>query len=198
MDNEVADALTLATLRLTALTGEPTEVAGQVYLADQTTWDPAGMGAIGPYYVLCTAAGDPGTYKALFDITGVWYVSSIATPTLDTDELAAADSTPQAVAAVELKNTKLSSASSGEDWVYTMPEHLAANDDWSFIVIVEAAFQVTLNVHGNDNYYVNGSQCGAGVDVQNAADTVGESMYCYSTEAGVYCESKYATWVCTP
>jgi hypothetical protein len=79
-DNEVADSLTLSLLKMTALTAEPSEVVGEIYRADGDTWDPAGLGITDDYFVICTAAGTPGTFKALFDITGKWWVSSVEIP----------------------------------------------------------------------------------------------------------------------
>jgi len=79
---DVAETVTAAWAlhlsRLTALTAEPTdEVVGDVLRADGGTWDPCGLGSANDYFVLCTAAGAPGTYVALFDITGDFKFSTI-------------------------------------------------------------------------------------------------------------------------
>ena len=73
-DNEVADNLSLSLLKLTALAAEPTEVVGEIYLADHTTWDPCGLDGTDPYYVICTAAD---TFVVLFDVAGNFYFSTI-------------------------------------------------------------------------------------------------------------------------
>ena len=64
----------LSTLLLTALTAEPTEVVGQIYRADNDTWDPCGIDGVVDYFVICTAAD---TYIALWDIAGNMYFSTI-------------------------------------------------------------------------------------------------------------------------
>jgi hypothetical protein len=63
-------------------------------------------------------------------------------------------------------------------------------------VVIEAAYDVILRPNGTEQWYLNGTQVSAGGDeIRNTADTVGESISCYSTERAVYCESKYSNWV---
>lgn len=75
------------------LTAEPTEVVGQIYIADNDTWDPVGYTDLNDYMVLCTATD---TYKLLMDMTtgerffsdldlsdGVLAIPSAADPTTD-------------------------------------------------------------------------------------------------------------------
>ena len=195
-DNEVANKQTLDLLRLPLTTSEPgDEAVGDLVKADISAWNPAGLDTTGDidYYAICTATGSPGTWKALFNVAASWKLAGIPTPTLDTDELDD-DATPSVLLTSELQNTKLSNASSGEDWVYTLPEHAAADDDWYFQVVIEAAFQITLAVHANDTVYLNGTALAQGEDIINDDDTIGESMICYSTEVRIYCESKYANF----
>jgi len=74
----VAETVTAAwafpTWNLTALTAEPTEVVGQIYRADNDTWDPCGIDGTDDYFVICTAAD---TYIALWDIAGNFYFNTI-------------------------------------------------------------------------------------------------------------------------
>jgi len=59
---------------LTPLIAEPTEVIGEIYRADNDTWDPAGIDGLLDYFVICTAAD---TYVALWDIAGNFYFNTI-------------------------------------------------------------------------------------------------------------------------
>jgi len=64
-------------------TGEPTtEAIGDLFIADNDTWDPATYTSVSPgaandYLVICTATGSPGTYEILMDmLTGERFFSS--------------------------------------------------------------------------------------------------------------------------
>ena len=197
-DADVANALTLDVETLELHTSEPAgSVLRDEVWADFDTWNPAGLPAgTGPYRVLCATATCVGSgWKALYSADGKVFFSSIATPTLDTDELDDQTSVPPSTLLVtELKNTKLSNASSGETWTWTLPEHTATKDDWSFMVVIEDAEDIILEVNAADTAYLNGTALAQGQNITNTADTVGESMYCYSTEVTIYCESKYANF----
>ena len=187
-----ADSFSLSTLNLTALTGEPTEVVGQIYRADNDNWDPAGIAGVVDYFVICTAAD---TYIPLFDIAGIWYVSSIGMPTLEENELSDSASTPTfTLTEAELKNKKISNAGSGGTRTYQMPEH-TTQDDWNLMFICEDAQNMNISPHANDAYTLNGLAAAAGEDIVNEACTAGESIILYSTEVGVFLESKYTDWV---
>jgi len=186
-DNEVADNLTLSLLKLTALTAEPTEVVGEIYRADGDTWDPCGLGST-DYFVLCTAAD---TYVALFDIAGDFKVSSIETPTLQEDEWND-EADDRLLTVGELKNKIISNAGLSADTHFDAP---VVTEGWNVIFIIEAAYQVDVHPNDSQTWYLNGTVMGADEMISNSADTVGESMACFSTEAGkVYCESKYANF----
>ncbi|MFB5622443.1 MAG: hypothetical protein ACE5RH_00440, partial [Nitrosarchaeum sp.] len=58
-----------------ALSSEPTgEWPGMVVLADNSSWDPASVAGTTPYWCICISAGSPGTWYALYDITGNWFL----------------------------------------------------------------------------------------------------------------------------
>jgi len=67
--------VSLATLELDKLTGAPgSPVAGQIYYADNTTWNPATLSGSAAYYAIY----DGADYVALFDEDGAWYVSTVS------------------------------------------------------------------------------------------------------------------------
>jgi hypothetical protein len=48
-----------------ALTAEPAgEHVGQIVLADNDNWDPAGVSGTTAYWAICTSTGSPGTWVA--------------------------------------------------------------------------------------------------------------------------------------
>ena len=63
-----------SSLKLTKLTAEPGSLtAGDVYYADEATWDPAGIGIGVAYYVLY----DGANWIPLWDEDGDWYMNKI-------------------------------------------------------------------------------------------------------------------------
>lgn len=179
-----------SSLRLTALSSEPTEVVGQVYLATGSDgWDPAGTGETTNYYVLCTATD---TYVPLLSFSGGWYAASVGMPTLEGDELDDTTS-PHALIEAEIRNKKLTNAGAGAAKTYTMPEH-TTQDDWNVMFMCEDAQNVKIDAHANDAYTLNGLAAAAGEDIVNEACVAGASIILYSTEVGVFLESKFAAW----
>jgi hypothetical protein len=172
-----------------ALTAEPAnEHVGQIVLADNDNWDPAGVSGTTAYWAICTQTGTPGEWTAFLSVAGSLIVSGIDTPTLLAPELNDT-SDPHTLIEAELKNKILSnSESSGADeWDFP-----AIAEGWNFIFIIEAAQNVTLDPNGTDQWYLNGTQMSAGEAIVNTSPTVGESIACFSTESSVYCESKYS------
>lgn len=186
----------MSALKLNALSNEPSSpVQGRIYLADETNWDPAGLGIGVAYYVICTN-DTPGSevYTVLWDINGVLYSSSIATPTLEEDELddtgdPGADGYDLTVG--ELKNKILSNAGMTAAMVYNCP---ARTEGWNFIVMIEAAYSVDICPNTGETWYLNGTAMTASECIVNDGATAGESMACFSTETAVYCESKYSNF----
>jgi hypothetical protein len=177
----------------TALTAEPAnEHLGQIVLADNDTWDPADVPGTTPYWAICTATGTPGTWVAFLSSAGSLIVSGIDLPTLEEDELND-DTGDRLLTSSELKNKVISNGGLTALQNYDFP---AREEGWNFIVVIEAAYDVILRPNGTEQWYLNGTQVSAGGDeIRNTADTVGESISCYSTERAVYCESKYSNWV---
>ena len=184
-DNEVANVLTLDELTLTERTSAPgTPAAKKLYLADGSTWDPAGLGISKAYY----CGYDGSDYFALWDEDGTIYMSSISTPTLKASELNDT-SDPHTLIAAEVKNKILTNSEStgADEWDFP-----ARTEGWNFTFVIEAAQNVTLDPNGTEQWYLNGTQMAAGEAIVNTSPTVGESLFCYSTESDVFCESKYS------
>jgi hypothetical protein len=172
-----------------ALTAEPAgEHVGQIVLADNDNWDPAGVSGTTAYWAICTSTGSPGTWVAFLSVAGSLIVSGIDTPTLLASEL---DDTsdPHTLIAAEVKNKIITNSESvgADEWDFP-----AIAEGWNFIFIIEAAQNVTLDPNGTDQWYLNGTQLSAGEAIVNTSPTVGESIACFSTESSVYCESKYS------
>jgi len=178
------------TLLLTPLTAEPTEVVGQIYRADNDTWDPCGIDGVVDYFVICTAAD---TYIALWDIAGDFKFSSIATPTLQEDEWND-EADDRLLIQAELKNKIISNNGQGA-LHFDIPDD-ESTEGWNVIFIIEAAANLIIHPNDSANWYLNGTVLAADRTISNTAATVGESIACFGTEAGkVYCESKYADFV---
>jgi hypothetical protein len=176
-----------------ALTAEPpNEHLGQIVLADNDNWDPAEVSGTTAYWAICTQPGTPGTWVAFLSVAGSLIVSGIDLPTLEEDELND-DTGDRLLTSAELKNKVISNGGLSANQNYDFP---AREEGWNFIVVIEAAYDIILRPNGTEQWYLNGSQVSAGGDeIRNTADTVGESIACYSTERAVYCESKYPNWV---
>jgi hypothetical protein len=172
-----------------ALTAEPAgEHVGQIVLADNDNWDPAGVSGTTPYWAICTSTGSPGTWVAFLSVAGSLIVSGIDTPTLVASEL---DDTsdPHTLITAEVKNKIITNSESvgADEWDFP-----AIAEGWNFIFVIEAAQNVTLDPNGTEQWYLNGTQMAAGEAIVNTSPTVGESIACFSTETAVYCESKYS------
>ncbi|MBW2003103.1 MAG: hypothetical protein JRI72_00600 [Deltaproteobacteria bacterium] len=73
LDDEELEPILLS-LKLKKLTSAPgSPVAGRIYYADGTTWDPAGLGIGKAYYVIY----DGSDYIPLFDEDGDWHINKI-------------------------------------------------------------------------------------------------------------------------
>lgn len=124
---------------------------------------------------------------------GLWILSGnviSGTPTMLASELNDT-SDPHTLIVSELKNTILTNSEStgADEWDFP-----ARTEGWSFIFIIEAAQNITLDPNGTEQWYLNGTQLSAGEAIVNSAPTVGESIMCYSTESNVFCESDDADW----
>ena len=174
-------------LILTKQTSAPgSPVAGRPYYADGSTWDPSGLGIGKAYYVVY----DGTDYIPLWDEDGDWHFAYIELPTLEMDDLNDTSS-PHTLLESELKNKVLSNGNTSGACELDFP---ARGEGWNFTYVIEAAYNVTLDPNGTEQWYLNGTQMAAGEAIVNESPTVGESIYCYSTERAVYCESKYTDW----
>jgi len=192
--------LTLNSLDLTLLTAEPTEVVGEIYLADNDTWDPANVAGTDDYYVICTAAGSPGTFKAFLKVDGTVLLSSIELPSYTHwatgDAVYNDTSTPHVLTAEECKNGIITNANASEDKVYTCP---AIGFGFNFMVMVIAGYQMDLEPHSGETFNYNGTQMAQNEHIENSSDTEGDVMSCWSVESGdgtyeLYCKSDNANW----
>ena len=177
-DADISNSLTLSLLKLTALDAEPSEVVGEIYLADQVTWDPAGLGAVGAYYVVCTVdAGDgaPGTFIALFDVTGTWYVSQIGTPT----PLAGATNTFAAnfTGSYLYGGTYIATSDGGD---LQLPLMVAG---MNFCIITAGAIQVVAASHVDDGYLLDGTDTAENNSVVNTSTAGDIACFQYYTAA---------------
>ncbi|MCK4554948.1 hypothetical protein KAU19_08425 [Candidatus Parcubacteria bacterium] len=201
---DVAETLTadwsLKSLKLTLLTSEPSEVAGQWYYADNDTWDPCNIAGTDNYYVICKTVGSPGTFIAIVDENGKFFISSIELPSFThwaTGDATYNDtSTPHVLTSEECKNGIITNCGATEDRVYTCP---AAEFGMNFMVMVIEAFQMDLEPDGSETLWLNGTQMAAGEHIQNAADTKGDVMSCWSIESGdgtyeIFCKSDNVNW----
>jgi hypothetical protein len=75
-------------------------------------------------------------------------------------------------------------------------EDIPIQDGRDFCVIVEAAYQITIEPDTGENWYLNGTQCGADDAIFNDDDTVGETVCCISTANNMFCVSQDANWEC--
>lgn len=168
----------------TSAPGSP--VANAMYLADNSSWDPATVTGSVPYYVVY----DGASYIAMWDVDGNYLLSSIEIGVYEASDL---DDTsdPHTLLAKECKNTILSNGDSvgADEWDFP-----ARTTGWSFIFIIEAAQNVRLDPNGAEQWYLNGTQMAAGEAIVNEAPTIGEEIGCYSTQRDVYCSSKYSDW----
>lgn len=123
-------------------------------------------------------------------IDGVPQTTRPDAPTLLASELNDS-SDPHTLIVEELKNAILSNSEStgADEWDFP-----ARTENWSFMFIIEAAQNVTLDPNGTEQWYLNGVQMAAGEAIVNSAPTVGEAIECISTESAVYCESNDPDW----
>ena len=187
-DADVVNSLTLDLLDMAALTSAPgAPVAGVIYYADNDTWDPSTIDGTNDYYVIY----DGAAYIALFDEDGTFFMSTVALPTLQEDEWND-EAGARLLTVAELQNKIISNSGQGA-LHFDIP---AEAENWNFIFIIETAANVAIHCNDSADWYLNGTVLAADRQIENEAPTVGESIACFSTEAGkVYCESKYADWV---
>ena len=192
--------ITLDSLDLTLLTAEPTEVVGKIYLANNSDWDPCDIAGTDDYFVVCTAAGAPGTYRAFLTATGAIPISSVALPSYTHfatgDAVYNDTSTPHVLTTEECKNGLITNADAGEDRVYTFP---AAEMGFNLMAMVVEAFQMDLEPDGTETLWLNGTQMAQGEHIINAADTKGDVISCWSAETGdgtyeIFCKSDNTNW----
>jgi hypothetical protein len=75
-------------------------------------------------------------------------------------------------------------------------ENIPLAEGRDFCVVIEAAYQITIEPDTDENWYLNGTQCGANDAIFNDDDTVGEMLCCISTERNMFCVSQDANWEC--
>lgn len=176
--------------RLVAQTSEPTnEAVGDIIRADCDTWDPLSRGGTTDYFMICTAAGSPGTYVGFYTEDGELMVSSIGTPTLLAAELNDT-SDPHTLIQREMEGKIISNASGAMHL-----DVLAAAENWSVIFHVGAANNYVIHPLDSANWYLNGTVLAADRTISNTAPTIGEDIACYSTGGKVFCKSTFPDFV---
>ena len=195
---------TLALQRLTAKTAEPTdEAVMDIIRADNDTWDPSDVPGTDDYFVVCTAAGSPGTYRAFLRADGTVLLSSIELPSYT--HWATADakyndtSTPHVLTVEECKGGTITNCGASEDRVYTCP---AIEFGMNFMVqtcITAVSRQMDLEPDSGETFNYNGTQMAQDEHIINAADTKGDVMSCWSVESGdgtyeLFCKSDNTNW----
>ena len=190
----ITGAWTLPYKKYTIMTSAPTgadKVVGQDYYADGATWNPCGLSGGIPYWVTLIDDDPTDVYRALRDRDANFYFATIETPTLQEDEWND-EAGDRLLTVAELKNKIISNAGLSADTHFDIP---AEAEGWFVTFIIEAAYQIDIHPNDSADWYLNGTVMGADEMISNSADTVGESITCFSTELGkVYCESKYANF----
>jgi hypothetical protein len=116
------------------------------------------------------------------------------TLTLELDDLS--DSTsPHNIVENETRGFIISNGNASADAVLDF-EDSALAEGRDFCVVIEAAYQITIEPDTDENWYLNGTQCGANDAIFNDDDTVGEMVCCISTERNMFCVSQDANWEC--
>jgi hypothetical protein len=116
------------------------------------------------------------------------------TLTLELDDLS--DSTsPHNIVENETRGFIISNGNASADAVLDF-EDSALAEGRDFCVVIEAAYQITIEPDTDENWYLNGTQCGANDAIFNDDDTVGEMLCCISTERNMFCVSQDANWEC--
>jgi hypothetical protein len=114
--------------------------------------------------------------------------------TLELDDLS--DSTsPHNIVENETRGFIISNGNASADAVLDF-EDSALAEGRDFCVVIEAAYQITIEPDTDENWYLNGTQCGANDAIFNDDDTVGEMLCCISTERNMFCVSQDANWEC--
>lgn len=179
-----ADIPALDALNLTELTSEPASPSTKkVYLADGTTWDPAGISIGKAYY----CGYDGADWFAIRDEDGDIYTSGIEWPTLLNADLND-DSSPHDLIASEQKSKIISNDGESSAHVYNS---VAQEGGLNFCFMKEEDYDMTVNPDGTETWYFRTDNApfaalGAGENIENAS--AGKSMLCcFSTASGVFC-----------
>jgi hypothetical protein len=136
---------------------------------------------------------------AKMDDTQDWSGKDITLPppptlTIELDDLSDT-TTPHNIVENETRGFIISNGNASADAVLDF-EDSALAEGRDFCVVIEAAYQVTIEPDTGENWYLNGTQCGADDAIFNDDDTVGEMVCCFSTERNMFCVSQDANWEC--
>jgi hypothetical protein len=187
----------LASLNLEKLTAAPgTPVAGEIYYADHSTWDPAGLPGSVAYYCIY----DGSDYIALWDEDGDMYISSIQKPAYalfsGADAAYNDTTTPHVLIEAELRGTVITNCGATETRVFTLPTYAFG---WDFKVFSCNAQQMDLEPPSGETLYLNSTE--AAVDEHlECSGQIGVFLHCYSLETAdgtydVLCDTDYtAIW----
>lgn len=194
----------LANLTLTSRTSAPSAPSENVvYLADCSTWNPAGISCSEPYlttYCSDCGAGSTAKWHAVLEFPNSMVAESVETPSFahftNADALYSDNTSPHVLIDSETKNTILTNCGATGDKVYTMP---AYSHGMYFEMAVCAAYQMDLEPPSGGRIWLNGTQAAVDEHIINAGDTKPESMACRSMETSndtyeLFCESKYTNW----
>lgn len=176
-------------------------VAGQKYYADGVTWNPGGLSGspVPAHYV----DYDGANWILDRDEDGNKYTKSVSLPSYT--HFATADavyndtSTPHVLTESECKNGIITNCGATEDRVYTCPAAFFGMDFKMMTCVTAVSRQMDLEPNGSETLWLNGAQMAAGEHIENAADTKGDFMDCWSVESGdgtyeIFCSSENANW----
>ena len=143
-------------------------------------------------------------YIAIVDESGRIFASSIELPCYShwaTGDATYNDTTtPHVLTSEEMKGGLVANCGATEDRVYTCgPAEFGIN----FVVstcVTAVSRQMDLEPHSGEAFIFNENQMAVDEHIQNAADTKGQTMSCWSMETGdgtyeIFCKSDNANWV---
>jgi len=168
---------------------------GDIYRADNSTWDPAAVDDNDDYFVVYSSGNS--TYYAFFTVRGEILISSIEM--LEYIPAAIEDqSGDRTLLTSEIKGSLLTNygATGTLTYIFPSPEH---GINFMYCMIEEE--QVNLTPYASLAFYLNTSLMTGGEDIVNDGDggSIGECITCWSMQTGestwtMFCVSEEADW----
>lgn len=191
-DGSIADetmtltATTLSKLKLSALSSEPTEVVGEIYLADCDNWDPAGIGGTTDYYVICTAEN---TYVALWDVAGKLLVN-----TIQAAMNVIADNDGRVLTAAEMNSIVITSGAA--DYDIPADQCDTATGKWLILKVTAAVMPSLTSNDASDQFVTSDGTALTAGDELDGPGTAGSQVTVVCMAANKwYVSGEIGTWV---